>query len=136
MDPADIPESAKLPSTARLDTIAAPVLSQKKRKATHEAVAGSSSQAAASRMSQPGTSQTAALREIEAEDYEANLYEEEQRDELYCVLNSKIVGVNYYKGPVSAPSFFFYPIKFLHAGLVGPGEEIRLVREPHNPFDR
>ena len=56
-------------------------------------------------MSQPGTSQslrqfsqTAALREMEAEDYEANLYEEEQKDELYCVLNSKIVGVNYYKG--------------------------------------
>jgi len=104
--PADIPESAKLPSAARLDTIAAPVLSQKKRKATHEAVAGSSSQAAASRMSQPGMSQplrrfsqTAALREMEAEDYEANLYEEEQRDELYCVLNSKIVGVNYYQGP-------------------------------------
>jgi SWI/SNF-related matrix-associated actin-dependent regulator of chromatin subfamily A3 len=106
VDPADIPESAKLPSAARLDTIAAPVLSQKKRKATHEAVAGSSSQATASRMSQPGTSQplrrfsqTAALQEMEAEDYEANLYEEEQKDELYCVLNSKIVGVNYYKGP-------------------------------------
>jgi len=54
-------------------------------------------------MSQPSGSQplrclphTGALQEME-EEYEANSYEE-PRDELYCVMNSKIVGVNYYKG--------------------------------------
>ena len=33
-------------------------------------------------------------------------------------------------------SFSFILFKVFHAGLVGPGEEIRLVREPHNPYDR
>ena len=44
--------------------------------------------------------------------------EPEVIDELYCVLNSQVVGVRYYNG------------------MVGPGEEIRLVREPHNQYDR
>lgn len=56
--------------------------------------------------------------EVEEEQEEINAYEEEPRDELYCVLNSKIVGVQYY------------------TGMVGPGEEVNLIREPHNKYDR
>ena len=56
-------------------------------------------------MSQPSASrplrhlsQPAALQEMDEEEEEATAYEEEPRDELYCVLNSKIVGVQYYQG--------------------------------------
>lgn len=104
VDPADIPESARLPTANQTDSVAAPAPSQKKRKAVQEAAAGSSSQAVGPRMSQPSASsqplcrlsQPAARQEMEEEEEdEANSYEE---DELYCVLNSKIVGVQYYKG--------------------------------------
>ncbi|KAF8556100.1 hypothetical protein OG21DRAFT_1506885 [Imleria badia] len=44
--------------------------------------------------------------------------EPEPVDELYCVMKTSIVGVQYYKG------------------LVGPGEQVRLIREPHNRYDR
>ncbi|KAI0305630.1 SNF2 family N-terminal domain-containing protein [Multifurca ochricompacta] len=43
---------------------------------------------------------------------------EEQVDELYCTLSSNVVGVQYYKG------------------LVDAGEQVRLIREPHNRYDR
>jgi hypothetical protein len=105
VDPADIPASAKLPNASQLDNVAAPAPSQKKRKAAHEATTSSSSQVAGSHMSQPSASQPlrrlpqpAALQEMDEEDGEATAYEEEPRDELYCVLNAKIVGVQYYKG--------------------------------------
>lgn len=65
--------------------------------------------------SAPRASQNASSQEEEVE--EADVYEEESRDELYCIMSSKIVGVQYYKG------------------MVGPGEEIRLIREPHNAYD-
>ncbi|KAG6845916.1 hypothetical protein H0H87_000722 [Tephrocybe sp. NHM501043] len=44
--------------------------------------------------------------------------EEEVVDELYCTLNSNVVGIQYYKG------------------LVGPGEQVALIREPTNRFDK
>lgn len=46
--------------------------------------------------------QSTGHREEEEEVEESNAYEEESRDELYCVLSSKIVGVQYYKGWISA----------------------------------
>ncbi|KAG6378256.1 putative DNA repair protein rad5 [Boletus reticuloceps] len=52
------------------------------------------------------------------EDEEVATNEPEPADELYCVLKTSIVGVQYYKG------------------LVGPGEQVRLVREPNNRYDR
>jgi SWI/SNF-related matrix-associated actin-dependent regulator of chromatin subfamily A3 len=107
VDPADIPESAKLPAANQLVSITAIGLNQKKRKAAAaQAAAGSSSQAARPRMSQQITSsqslrrlsQPAARQEMEEEEAEVNAYEEEPGDEIYCVLNSKIVGVQYYTG--------------------------------------
>jgi SWI/SNF-related matrix-associated actin-dependent regulator of chromatin subfamily A3 len=72
---------------------------------------------------------------MEEEAAEANAYEEEARDELYCMLNSKIVGVNYYTG---LHSLYFISLctDYSTIGLVGPREEIRLVREPRNHYDR
>ena len=43
---------------------------------------------------------------------------EDTIEELYVMLRTSIVGVQYYKG------------------LVGPGEEVRLVRQPNNQYDR
>ncbi|KAI9572249.1 SNF2 family N-terminal domain-containing protein [Boletus coccyginus] len=52
------------------------------------------------------------------EDEEATLIEPEPVDELYCVMKTSIVGIQYYEG------------------LVAPGEQVRLVRQPQNPYDR
>ncbi|TFY66346.1 hypothetical protein EVG20_g4743 [Dentipellis fragilis] len=43
---------------------------------------------------------------------------EESIDELYCTMSTNVVGVQYYKG------------------LVDSGEQVRLVREPQNKYDR
>ncbi|EMD31673.1 hypothetical protein CERSUDRAFT_88802 [Gelatoporia subvermispora B] len=105
IDPADVPESAKplvIPSSS---SSPAPSQSQRKRKAEEAAL--SSSQRSQSRSSQD-------VIEIDDED----VPEDEAVDELYVMLKTSIVAVQYYKG------------------LVGPGEEVRLVREPHNKYDR
>ncbi|KAJ4483290.1 HIRAN domain-containing protein [Lentinula aciculospora] len=54
--------------------------------------------------------------EIDAAEDEA--LEEEVRDELIVSLKTQVVGIQYYKG------------------LVGPGEEVILAREPSNRYDR
>ncbi|KAF8638068.1 hypothetical protein AX16_010700 [Volvariella volvacea WC 439] len=46
------------------------------------------------------------------------IVEEEPKDELYCVMKTNVVGIQYYDG------------------MVGPDEEVILVREPSNPYDR
>ena len=62
----------------------------------------------------PGASLPQRLEEEDVEDFP----EEESRDELYVMLKTNVVGIQYYKG------------------LVGPGEEVLLVRQPHNQYDR
>ncbi|GBE78013.1 hypothetical protein SCP_0108950 [Sparassis crispa] len=132
VDPSDVPESAKVPKTLAGDvhTIPSPNApetpgpSQKKRKAAFEAATGASlTPTQASSSQEPGPqshrriSQQVSSEVIEIEDDE-EVVEEEPKDELYCMMKTSIVGVQYYKG------------------LVGPGEEVRLVREPHNKYDR
>lgn len=52
---------------------------------------------------QPTATQSMAReKEEEFQAEQLNAYEEEPRDELYCILSSKIVGVQYYKGQISA----------------------------------
>ncbi|CAL1707747.1 unnamed protein product [Somion occarium] len=136
VDPADVPASAKPEPAPQAQaakqangasTSAGP--SQKKRKATFETQSGPSSSQPSS--SQPSASQSRSpvsrgLRRITvptatqlAEDeIIEDTGPEEVIDELYCSLKTSIVGVQYYKG------------------LVGSGEEVRLVREPHNKYDR
>ncbi|EMD30973.1 hypothetical protein CERSUDRAFT_120235 [Gelatoporia subvermispora B] len=105
IDPADVPESAKSLVIPSSSSSPAPSQSQRKRKAEEAAL--SSSQRSLSRSSQDV---------IEIDDDDAP--EDEAVDELYVMLKTSIVGVQYYKG------------------LVGAGEEVRLVREPHNKYDR
>ncbi|PIL34185.1 transcription factor [Ganoderma sinense ZZ0214-1] len=123
-------DSADVPATAKDPALSTPGPSQKKRRLQYEASFGSqnsppsssqpsSSQPSSSqplrRISGPPLSQIAQpVEEVEIEDEP----EEESRDELYVMLRTSIVGVQYYKG------------------LVGPGEEVSLVREPHNRYDR
>ncbi|KAL1942554.1 hypothetical protein VTO73DRAFT_6156 [Trametes versicolor] len=134
VDPEDIPTTAKVPDPV----LSTPGPSQRKRKLQYEASFGasqgtppSSSQPALSQApssSQPPSSQPLRrisglpagmpyLQRVEEEVVE-EVVEEESRDELYLMLKTSIVGIQYYKG------------------LVGPGEQVRLVREPHNKYDR
>ncbi|KAH7924627.1 hypothetical protein BV22DRAFT_1129678 [Leucogyrophana mollusca] len=113
VDPSDVPESAKV----RAPAAAAPAPSQKKRKAAFEGVANLS-QPSASQAKSAHASARPLARLAQEEDDEVMIIEPEPVDELYCMMNTNVVGVQYYKG------------------LVGPGEEVRLIREPHNQYDK
>lgn len=102
VDPSDIPASAKA-LTTEAGVVSAPALSQKKRKAAQavsQAGGSSTTHASAAQPLRQLTQSTGCHEEEEAE--ESNTYEEESRDELYCMLSSKIVGVQYYKGWIFA----------------------------------
>lgn len=52
---------------------------------------------------------------------------------LYCQMECNVVGIQYYTGiSVSSPINGWLRMRL---GLVGPGEEVQLTREPHNPYD-
>ncbi|KIJ19024.1 hypothetical protein PAXINDRAFT_97103, partial [Paxillus involutus ATCC 200175] len=129
IDPADIPASAKVVA-APVATVTEPhapsqsgqasiqAVGQKKRKLALES-SGTSSQLSAPRASAaPVGARRLTSSALHDEDDEVMIIEPEPVDELYCVTSASIVGVQYYKG------------------LVGPGEEVRLIREPHNKYDR
>ncbi|KAI0633366.1 SNF2 family N-terminal domain-containing protein [Trametes polyzona] len=129
IDPEDVPQTAK-GSDPSLST---PGPSQRKRKAQYEASQGTPPASSQPILSQPPSSQPSSsqpLRRIsglpagasfsqrvEEEEVE-DVPEEEAIDELYVMLKTSIVGVQYYKG------------------LVGPGEQVILQRQPNNPYDR
>ncbi|KAI0344734.1 hypothetical protein BDW22DRAFT_1354880 [Trametopsis cervina] len=122
VDPRDIPESAKAPAastSAASASASGPGPSQKKRKAAFEAAYGSQPT-----LPQPpgGTSATQGTSRAEAimldDDDEEVVPDDQPIDELYVTLRTNIVGIQYYKG------------------LVGEGEEVRLIREPTNRYDR
>ncbi|KAG1751540.1 SNF2 family N-terminal domain-containing protein [Suillus paluster] len=119
VDPADVPLTAKTatPNVAHVtpSTSQAPALSQKKRKATFTQAAHTNSQLSSAR---PTIRTTTVRSIIQDEDDEVTIIEPDPVDVLYCSMSSSIVGVQYYKG------------------LVGAGEEVRLIREPHNKYDR
>ena len=59
---------------------------------------------------------------------------DEAKDELYVSLPASVVGLQYYKGTV----FCFFNDFFHHQlciGMVGPDEEVTLVRELRNKYD-
>ncbi|RPD63881.1 hypothetical protein L227DRAFT_542891 [Lentinus tigrinus ALCF2SS1-6] len=122
-------DSADIPATARDPALSAAGPSQKKRKLQYEASLNASQNTPPS--SQPSSSQPSSsqpLRRISGppmsqiaqlvEEPEEDVPEEESRDELYVMLKTAIVGVQYYKG------------------LVGTGEEVVLARQPQNQYDR
>ncbi|KAF9470596.1 hypothetical protein BDN70DRAFT_888939 [Pholiota conissans] len=107
IDPADVPASARV---ATPSNITVPL--QRKRSAT---------QAGLTQASQSTSTQSARLSSsltMTQEVLEEEPEEEDAVDELYCILPTSVVGIQYYRG------------------LVGPGEEVLLVREPQNPYDR
>jgi SWI/SNF-related matrix-associated actin-dependent regulator of chromatin subfamily A3 len=59
--------------------------------------------------------------------------EEEAKDEMYCSLQTKVVGVQYYTGSLCC---VILSLTNIVLGLVGMGEEVTLVREPKNRYDR
>lgn len=122
IDPADIPASAR--ATAPLSSTNP---TQRKRSA---AQAGLHHSSQTHTQHTPGSSQHNAQESIEEE-----VQEEEARDELYCSLKTNVVGIQYYKG-MAPLTCYWNSILESHIGLVGPGEEVLLVREPQNQYDR
>ncbi|KAL1660706.1 SNF2 family N-terminal domain-containing protein [Schizophyllum commune] len=106
IDPADVPPSARVAAAPPPATQTA-----RKRKAPEPASQPSMIQASSS---MAGPSQPSQAFEDEAT--EDNV--EEAADELYCTLSTGVVGIQYY------------------TGLVGAGEEVQLIREPNNRYDR
>ncbi|KAJ7251551.1 SNF2 family N-terminal domain-containing protein [Mycena haematopus] len=102
-------DASDVPVTAKVPA-ANPAPSQKRRRAEFEASqAASSSQASSSVSSRP---------QLQAEEEEDEIAEIEPPDELYVTMQTDVVGVQYYRG------------------MVGSGEEVRLIREPTNPYDQ
>ena len=62
----------------------------------------------------------------------------EQVDELYGHLSSNVVGVQYYKGECLSPPARYTRVAYRDCmlGLVDVGEQVRLIREPNNRYDR
>ncbi|KAG6873428.1 hypothetical protein C0995_015853 [Termitomyces sp. Mi166 len=86
---------------------------QKKRKAEREKLATSQAASMSSKtLTLPSATQLAVDETVE------ETPDEEIADELYCIMNTNVVGIQYY------------------TGLVGPGEQVMLIREPSNRYDR
>ncbi|KAG2342905.1 hypothetical protein BDR05DRAFT_963717 [Suillus weaverae] len=121
VDPADVPLTAKA-ATLAVDvtpsTSQVPAPSRRKRKAAFEQAVPTNSQLSSVKPTIRATISPIIYDDEDDEDDEVIIIEPDPVDVLYCVLSSSIVGVQYYKG------------------LVGPGEEVRLVREPQNQYDR
>lgn len=92
VDASDVPEAAKTSDSSNITEIKH---SQKKRKATFEEPA---------LPTRPSTSQLASSQSQPREVIDVDLVEEEVKDEIYCVLTTKVVGIQYYKGMPCPPS--------------------------------
>ncbi|KAI0256048.1 SNF2 family N-terminal domain-containing protein [Lactifluus subvellereus] len=122
VDPADFTGSSSssqpIPQPSQSTSTQAPASSPRKRKAdtapgpsqNHNVVMPSPTQAAARQAATGGAAWE--------EGADAEEIVEEQIDELYCTVSSNVVGIQYYKG------------------LVDTGEQVRLIREPQNKYDR
>lgn len=106
------------------------VSSQRKRKQTFEPP---TSQAPLNDRTVVGPSD-GTHRLINDEDEDVTQTEPEVVDELYCTYKTNVVGVRYYTGVRLCSSQSLMLIK--HTGLVGAGEQVGLVREPTNKYDR
>ncbi|KAG6813556.1 hypothetical protein H0H92_009948 [Tricholoma furcatifolium] len=109
INPEDIPKSAKVNPPAVTPVESDAKANERKRKAEQDPSASSQAIAASKLASKNLTLPTAS--QI-AEDEAVEEVPEEVVDELYCTMNTNVVG------------------------LVGPGEQVMLIREPGNKFDR
>lgn len=90
IDPVDIPDSAKIKETMPSSMTTSERATQKKRKADQE---GDVAVNTASRtLTLPSATQLAEDETVE------EIHDEEIADELYCRLNTNVVGIQYYKG--------------------------------------
>lgn len=101
VDPTDVPETAKNSQSA---STAVPPVTQKREA---DATAGpSSSQTRVPLSSQPtadrrGGTSTQGVTDLSDDENEGS--EEESKDELYCIMSTQVVGLQYYKGiPIQA----------------------------------
>ncbi|KAM6502461.1 SNF2 family N-terminal domain containing protein, partial [Amanita muscaria] len=117
VDPVDIPNTARAKPTQR--PVDPKALNPRKRKTSEDVPSPIVTQSKTSQPDkfQPGPSKSGNYQMVE-EIEEENNPEEEVKDELYCTMSAKVVGIQYY------------------TGLVGPGEEVLLLREPNNRYDR
>lgn len=71
---------------------------------------------------------------IAEEEDDAATPDDDTVDELYGFMTTEVVGIRHYRGTDLAA--LLRCILTSSAGLVGPGEEVLLVREAHNPYDK
>ncbi|TCD63046.1 hypothetical protein EIP91_006059 [Steccherinum ochraceum] len=124
VDPEDIPASAKAPSSTIGAAPLTPGPSQKQRKAAFQAAQAAGASPSQSQ-SRPASSAQPLRRIVEptatqiAEDEaaSADVPQDDSVDEEIVSMRASVVGIQYYKG------------------LVGMGEEVRLIREPRNRYD-
>jgi SWI/SNF-related matrix-associated actin-dependent regulator of chromatin subfamily A3 len=111
IDPADVPESAKTIDLTALENASAPLATQGKGKRKADNTAGQSTSLPSS--SQPGSSQPSSSQPRASQRYGTNSLQgdvieidddedvdngpEEVKDELYCMLKTNVVGIQYYK---------------------------------------
>jgi len=104
VDPEDIPESSKTKPLGAIPTGPSDRPSQKKRKAdqdkllTSQAATASTSQTPIPSTLQAPSSVTIPSATQLAEDEHVEDIPEEVKDEIYCNLNTNVVGIQYYKG--------------------------------------
>ncbi|KAF9263265.1 hypothetical protein L218DRAFT_927698 [Marasmius fiardii PR-910] len=117
INPSDVPKSARvaLPVTRHTNAHSSSSQNQKRKEPPESAPSRYIPPSSNSQML-PVTS--SAFETIVIDDDTDADNTEEVRDELYCDLPTKVVGIQYY------------------TGLVGAGEEVILEREPSNRFDR
>ena len=128
--PGDVPASAKPLDWSLLDQ--APLMTSSQSTVVGQKRKLEPSSSAPS--TQVATSQIIDLEDSDDE-FGPTPSEEIPKDEHYVDLNSQVVGVQYYKGAETIVSLY---IHFAHCivGLVGHNEQVNLIREPHNKYDK
>ncbi|KAH9998504.1 SNF2 family N-terminal domain-containing protein [Russula compacta] len=118
VDAADVIESHPISQPSQVTATQPPPPSPRKRKA--DAIPGPSrvQDTAAPSPTQAAARQAAIGGTAWEEGADAEDVVDQQVDELYCTLSSNVVGIQYYKG------------------LVDAGEQVLLIREPRNKYDR
>ncbi|KAI0298566.1 SNF2 family N-terminal domain-containing protein [Russula brevipes] len=116
VDPTDLTGAAS--ASSQVAAAQPPAQNPRKRKA--EAVPGPSrvQNVAAPSPTQAAARQAAVGGTAWEEGADAEEVADEQVEELFCTASSNVVGIQYYKG------------------LVDAGEQVRLIREPNNRYDR
>jgi SWI/SNF-related matrix-associated actin-dependent regulator of chromatin subfamily A3 len=138
VDPSDIPETAKFADSMKEDGLSKSISGEKKRKTTSE-VTTSPPQPAAAPPTPAVALHTHPLRRTTKPQATEVIFiddePEEAKDELFCQMKTKIVGLQYYEG-ILIVVFIFNVLMSFFQGLVGSGEQVRLIRQPQNQYDR